>query len=69
MAKNYGCCTDKSCTLDTCMGLPSDKTCGDCAHIARCKAFGFSCPDRKYCDFFPRRFRQRDEASSYSEVR
>ncbi|MCK9567431.1 hypothetical protein M0R72_00610 [Candidatus Pacearchaeota archaeon] len=37
-----GCCVDKKygkgCTEETCMQLPKGKTCGDCGHIARCKA-------------------------------
>lgn len=52
-----GCCADKSCTPDTCMGLPDGRTCGDCRHIERCLGFGFTgSPKRKDCDFFPRRF-------------
>ena len=51
-----GCCADKSCKPSTCMDLPDGKTCGDCVHIARCKAmFGHTETDTT-CDWFPRRF-------------
>lgn len=40
-------------TLDA---LPSGKTCGDCAHYARC-VFLFGCKrDTKTCDWVPSRF-------------
>jgi hypothetical protein len=58
-----GCCVDRElgykhgCTEKTCMKLPEGKTCGDCIHIKRCLAFGFTkSEERKECDFFPRRF-------------
>ena len=52
----HGCCADKSCTLETCMGLPSGVTCGDCANLPRCAGL-FGCkPGNTSCDFFPRRF-------------
>jgi hypothetical protein len=58
-----GCCLDRrlgftsGCTPATCMNLPDGQTCGGCAHLGRCVAFGFtSGPDRRVCDFFPRRF-------------
>lgn len=58
-----GCCVDKryggshACKESTCMDLPEGKTCGDCSHIERCLAFGFTKGrDRVSCDFFPRRF-------------
>ena len=55
-----GCCADKACTPKTCMDLPDGKTCGDCVHIKRCKAiFGHTETDT-VCDWFPRKFRQRD---------
>lgn len=63
-----GCCIDRlwaeragrrdgsSCDTRTCMTLPEGKTCGDCIHLQRCQGL-FGCPpDRKTCDFFPRRF-------------
>jgi hypothetical protein len=54
-----GCCADKACTPATCMDLPEGKTCGDCFHAERCKAiFGHQDTDT-YCDWFPRRFRER----------
>jgi hypothetical protein len=52
-----GCCADRSCTDETCMKLPDGTTCGNCAHIRRCLAFGFSDSEKQStCDFFPRRF-------------
>lgn len=55
-----GCCADKSCTPKTCMNLPDGKTCGDCVHIERCEGiFGHTETDT-VCDWFPRKFRQRD---------
>ncbi len=54
----HGCCVDKKCTPNTCMELPAGKTCGDCYHVARCTAiFGHTARD-KYCDWFPRRFKE-----------
>lgn len=52
-----GCCTDKACTADTCMDLPEGKTCGDCVHIARCKAIYGHVETDTSCDWFPRKFR------------
>jgi hypothetical protein len=52
----HGCCVDKACGDDTCMQLPEGKTCDNCCHKRRCFAFGFSEPNRTYCDWFPRRF-------------
>ena len=52
----HGCCTDKACTRDTCMELPAGTTCGDCYHIARCKAIYGHTETNTYCDWFPRRF-------------
>jgi len=57
----YGCCVDGSCASDTCMGLPDGKTCGDCIHIARCEAIFGHVPEDTYCDFFPRRFKEREK--------
>jgi len=52
-----GCCVDGSCTSQTCMGLPEGKKCGDCRHLRRCMALGYTeSPERTECDFFPRRF-------------
>lgn len=37
--------------------LPDGKTCGDCVHLRRCRAFGFtSSPENAQCDFSPSRF-------------
>lgn len=44
---------------DPSMALPPGKTCGDCAHISRCLAFGFSWRSRTECDFAPSRFLER----------
>jgi len=52
-----GCCCDKSCTPDTCMVLPDGKTCGMCAYSTRCLVCGFTRPERRVCDWFPRRYR------------
>lgn len=57
-----GCCADKSCTPKTCMDLPAGTTCGNCAHIARCKAIFGHVETDTYCDWFPRRFVARANA-------
>lgn len=60
---SQGCCSDKSCTSDTCMDLPEGKTCGICVHASRCcMMFGHK-PEDTYCDFFPRRFREKEVQS------
>ena len=58
-----GCCYDrrhgypKACIPATCMRLPDGTSCGDCAHLKRCRACGFTqSPASITCDFFPRRF-------------
>lgn len=39
------------------MKLPPGKTCGDCRHVKRCRAFGFtSSESNTNCDFHPNRF-------------
>lgn len=58
MSNRHGCCADKACNSSTCMELPADKTCGDCAHLPRCVAFGVTHAARTSCDWFPRRFRE-----------
>lgn len=51
-----GCCLDRSCTPDSCMALPNDMTCSDCASYPRCRSL-FGIKENSYsCDFFPRRF-------------
>lgn len=59
-----GCCLDrkygKGCTPETCMALPEGKGCYACAHFARCAAIVGVKPHNRTCDFFPRRFTQRD---------
>lgn len=58
-----GCCVDAKCTPDTCMALPEKKTCGDCVHRDLCcRVFGHTAKDT-YCDWFPRRFRERVKGS------
>lgn len=41
------------------MRLPEGKTCGDCAHIVRCKMIFGVKPENTVCDFFPKRFHLR----------
>jgi len=60
-----GCCVDrkygKGCTDDTCMRLPLGKTCGDCVHIGRCEAIGYTrSAEELACSLFPRHFRERE---------
>ncbi|MCY1171543.1 hypothetical protein D9M73_116570 [compost metagenome] len=55
----HGCCADKACNDKTCMELPSGKTCGDCLSFRHCEAFYAHKPTDTYCDFYPRRFRER----------
>lgn len=55
----HGCCADKACDNNTCMELADGKTCGDCANFRHCEAFYGHKPTDTYCDFFPRRFRER----------
>ena len=51
-----GCCVDKECTRATCMDLPAGQTCAGCKHFRRCVML-FGCePERRTCDWFPRRF-------------
>lgn len=38
------------------MKLPADSTCGDCAHIRRCKAMFGHVESDIYCDWAPSRF-------------
>lgn len=61
----YGCCVDKSCTPETCMGL-SGKTCGDCVHAERCVAMYGKRREDISCDFFPRKFREKTEQTEKS---
>lgn len=47
------------------MKLPAGKTCGDCVHVARCMAFGFTKSiDRTTCDFHPNRFTEKPRAEA-----
>ena len=55
----HGCCADKACNASTCMALPVGKTCGDCVHREHCFAMYAHKPTDTYCDFFPRRFREK----------
>lgn len=54
-----GCCADKSCTPQTCMDLPENKTCAQCVHERRCVTLFGAKPENAWCDFFPRRFVER----------
>jgi len=57
--KKHGCCTDKECTLETCMELPEGKTCGDC-EFSETRSTMFGCkPSDTHCDFFPRKFNEK----------
>lgn len=56
----HGCCADKACNDKTCMELPSGKTCGNCVHERRCCAMFGHTPTDTYCDFFPRRFAEKN---------
>jgi hypothetical protein len=42
------------------MQLPPGTTCGDCYHIAQCKAIYGHTETTTYCDWFPRRFHARN---------
>lgn len=55
----HGCCADKCCNDVTCMELPEGKHCGDCVFFNHCAAFYDHKASDTYCDFFPRRFRER----------
>lgn len=55
----HGCYADKACTDATCMELPAKKTCGDCVHEYRCCLMFGHTPTDTYCDWFPRRFREK----------
>lgn len=56
MTHQHGCCADKACTPVTCMALPDNLTCGDCAHERRCCLIYGHTPADTFCDWFPRRF-------------
>jgi hypothetical protein len=37
--------------------IPNGGTCAGCAHIYRCKAFGYTdSPENRYCGFLPSRY-------------
>ena len=59
---NYGCCTDKACTRETCMKLPAGETCGECRNFPHCSRMYGAKAEYAYCDFFPRRFRKPNSA-------
>lgn len=56
-----GCCIDSKCNENTCMNLPEDKKCGDCIHIIKCKMIYGHIESDTYCDWFPRKFRQKQD--------
>ena len=60
----HGCCADKACSDKTCMELYVGKACGDCRHFRHCQAFYDHKPADTYCDFFPRRFVERQPGGS-----
>lgn len=60
---SHGCCADKACNTNTCMELPSGKTCGHCVHERRCCAIYGHTPSDTYCDWFPRRFAEKPAQS------
>ena len=62
----HGCCADKACTDSTCMELPVGKACADCVHMYRCGLMFGHEPTDTYCDWFPRRFRERPDAREVS---
>lgn len=64
----HGCCADKACTDATCMELPAGKTCGDCIHMRHCAGFYGHTQADTYCDFFPRRFKERATATPSKEA-
>lgn len=54
--RKAGCCFGSDCDSKSCMVIPDDKTCVDCAHFDRCsKMFGVKATYGT-CDFFPRKF-------------
>ena len=60
----HGCCTDKACTDATCMELPVGKTCSNCVHERRCCTIFGHVPTDTYCDWFPRRFKEKQSSTS-----
>jgi hypothetical protein len=54
----HGCCTDKTCTPQTCMELPEGVRCRQCLLKVQCvDLLGDSYDENHtYCDWFPRRF-------------
>lgn len=64
----HGCCEDKRCTKDPCMQLPEGKTCGNCIHEYRCcLIFGHVAEDT-FCDWFPRKFKEKQNLSDESKL-
>lgn len=59
----HGCCADKACNDTTCMQLPAGNTCSDCINFFHCEVFYAHKPGDTYCDFFPRRFKERKAIS------
>lgn len=49
--------------------LPEGKACGDCVHVRRCRAFGFtSSESNTNCDFLPNRFVTAAEVEKRTQV-
>lgn len=66
---SQGCCVDKVCTPETCMDLPHGTTCGDCMHIKRCLALGFTPSETEtVCSFYPRRLRVLQPGETVAKV-
>jgi hypothetical protein len=51
------------------MELPHGTTCGDCVHVKRCLAFGFT-PKKEetVCSFYPRRLRVLQPGEALAKV-
>ena len=47
--------------------LEPERTCGDCAHLRRCTALGFTKRENSWCDFIPIRFRAAARPSADSQ--
>ena len=52
--------TGYTCPEHEAMKLPLGKTCDDCRHSKRCFALGYSETGRTSCDFYPSKYRGRD---------
>jgi len=64
----HGCCVDGTCNVDTCMELPTGKTCGDCIRFLKCKGFLGLTGNETSCDWFPRMFREKPGSDVIREM-